>query len=66
MLTGRAVGAEALVRWQHPERGLVGPDKFLPAAEANSLMPALTRHVLATALAQCRRWRAADRWSPCR
>jgi diguanylate cyclase (GGDEF)-like protein len=59
-LTGRAVGAEALVRWQHPGRGLVGPDKFLPAAEANSLMPALTRHVLRSALAQCRRWRATD------
>jgi len=59
-LTGRAVGAEALVRWQHPGRGLVGPDKFLPAAEANSLMPALTRHVLRAALAQCRRWRATD------
>jgi diguanylate cyclase len=59
-LTGHAVGAEALVRWQHPERGLLGPDKFLPAAEANSLMPVLTKHVLRTALAQCRRWRAAD------
>jgi diguanylate cyclase len=59
-LTGRAVGGEALVRWQHPDRGLVGPDKFLPAAEANSLMPALTRHVLRTALARCRRWRATD------
>jgi diguanylate cyclase len=59
-LNGRAVGAEALVRWQHPERGLLGPDKFLPAAEANSLMPALTRHVLRSALARCHRWRAAD------
>ena len=48
------------MRWQHPERGLVGPDRFLPAAEANSLMPALTRHVLRSALTQCRRWRATD------
>jgi diguanylate cyclase (GGDEF)-like protein len=60
VLTGQPVGAEALVRWQHPQRGLVGPDRFLPAAEANSLMPALTRHVLRRALHQCRRWRATD------
>jgi diguanylate cyclase (GGDEF)-like protein len=60
VLTGHPVGAEALVRWQHPQRGLLGPDKFLPAAEANSLMPALTRHVLRHALRRCRRWRATD------
>jgi diguanylate cyclase len=60
LLSGHAVGAEALVRWLHPDRGMVGPDKFLPVAEAHSLMPALTRHVLRAALAQCRRWRAAD------
>jgi diguanylate cyclase (GGDEF)-like protein len=59
-LVGRVVGAEALVRWQHPTRGLVGPDRFVPTAENNSLMPALTRHVLHTALAQVRQWRYTD------
>lgn len=54
------VGAEALVRWQHPTRGLLGPDRFLNTAENNSLMPALTRHVLRTALAQVRQWRRSD------
>lgn len=59
-LTGDVVGAEALVRWQHPERGLLGADRFVQTAENNSLMPALTRHVLRTALAQVRRWRVTD------
>jgi EAL domain-containing protein (putative c-di-GMP-specific phosphodiesterase class I) len=59
-LSGRVVGAEALVRWQHPTRGLIGPDRFVQTAENNSLMPALTRHVLRTALAQVRRWRVTD------
>jgi diguanylate cyclase (GGDEF)-like protein len=56
-LTGETVGAEALVRWQHPTHGLLFPDAFVPIAENNSLMPTLTRHVLHAALAECRRWR---------
>jgi diguanylate cyclase (GGDEF)-like protein len=59
-LTGTVVGVEALVRWQHPTRGLLYPDAFVQIAENNSLLPALTRHVLRTALAQCRRWRASE------
>ncbi len=49
--SGRAV--EALVRWAHPDRGLLAPDAFLPLAEDHRLMPALTRIVLGIALADC-------------
>jgi diguanylate cyclase (GGDEF)-like protein len=47
--TGRATAVEALVRWQHPERGLVGPDDFIPVAEASGLVVSLDRWVLAQA-----------------
>ncbi|MDQ1495025.1 MAG: hypothetical protein QOG69_1508 [Actinomycetota bacterium] len=56
--TGEIDGVEALVRWQHPQRGLVFPDQFLPIAEAAGLMPALTTVVLDQALRQCAAWRA--------
>jgi EAL domain-containing protein (putative c-di-GMP-specific phosphodiesterase class I) len=59
--TGRVVGAEALVRWPHPERGLLYPDAFLPAAEQAGLMRPLTLVVLERALAACGRWTAAGR-----
>jgi diguanylate cyclase len=59
--SGRAVGAEALVRWLHPERGLLYPDAFLPAAEQAGLMRPLTLVVLDRALAACGRWTAAGR-----
>lgn len=51
--TGRIVGAEALVRWQHPERGFLTPDRFIPTAENTGLMEPLTRWVLADALGLC-------------
>jgi diguanylate cyclase (GGDEF)-like protein len=54
--TGEVVGVEALVRWQHPERGLVFPDEFIPFTEYTGLIGPLTRHVLDTALAQARVW----------
>jgi diguanylate cyclase (GGDEF)-like protein len=54
--TGEVVGVEALVRWQHPERGLVFPDEFIPFTEYTGLIGPLTRHVLNTALAQARVW----------
>ena len=44
--TGRVVGAEALVRWQHPRRGLLTPAAFLPALERHGLLPALTDRML--------------------
>ena len=54
--TGRILGVEALVRWQHPEHGLLGPDEFIPLAESTGLIRPLTSHVLAVALRQCRQW----------
>ena len=57
--SGAIVGAEALVRWQHPRRGLLGPAKFLGLAAQVGLMPRLTHHVLRTALADCRAWQQA-------
>lgn len=50
--TGRIVGTEALVRWQHPRRGLLFPDKFILAAEQTGLIGPLTRWVLTDALNQ--------------
>ena len=55
--TGRVRGVEALARWQHPERGLLPPDEFIPLAEHTGLIRALTRYVLDEALRQCSRWR---------
>ena len=54
--TGEVVGAEALVRWQHPTRGLVFPDEFIPVAEHTGLIGPLTRYVLDASVAQARRW----------
>jgi diguanylate cyclase (GGDEF)-like protein len=53
--TGGVLGVEALVRWQHPVRGLLMPDHFLALAEHTGLSRALTRLVLAQALADCGR-----------
>ena len=58
---GRTVGMEALVRWQHPELGLLGPDRFVPLAERTALMRPLTTWVLREAVSQCAAWRA-DGW----
>jgi diguanylate cyclase (GGDEF)-like protein len=57
--TGHIVRVEALVRWQHPTRGLLTPDVFLPLAEHTGLMRPLTRVVLEASLRQCRAWRDA-------
>lgn len=56
--TGRVLGAEALVRWQHPERGLIPPGVFVPAAERTGLIRLLTLVVLDRAVAQCAVWLA--------
>ena len=61
LASGEVVGVEALVRWQHPQRGLIYPDEFLPLAEAAGLMAALTTVVLDQALRQCAAWRASGR-----
>ena len=56
-LTGGFVtGVEALARWQHPERGIVAPDEFIPIAERTGLIIPLTLWVLHRALTQCREW----------
>jgi diguanylate cyclase (GGDEF)-like protein len=55
--TGQIAGVEALVRWNHPERGVLYPDTFIPSAERNGLMRTLTTCVLALALDQARQWR---------
>jgi EAL domain-containing protein (putative c-di-GMP-specific phosphodiesterase class I)/CheY-like chemotaxis protein len=53
---GRLVGVEALVRWRHPQDGMVFPDQFIAVAEASGAIDALTRYVLSEALAQRRSW----------
>ena len=55
----RVHGAEALVRWQHPELGLLPPSDFIPIVEQTGLIGPLTRHVLDRAIAQCAGWRRA-------
>jgi diguanylate cyclase (GGDEF)-like protein len=58
LVTGAVRGAEALVRWRHPARGLLEPESFLRAAEHAGLLRGLTRYVLAESLQQLRWWRA--------
>jgi diguanylate cyclase (GGDEF)-like protein len=58
LASGRIVGVEALVRWQHPERGFIPPNEFIPIAERTGLIKPLSRYVLAAALRQCARWTA--------
>jgi diguanylate cyclase (GGDEF)-like protein len=54
--SGRVCGAEALVRWQHPQRGLVPPDVFIGPAEHTGLIHPLTEWVMLTAVRQCGSW----------
>jgi predicted signal transduction protein with EAL and GGDEF domain len=57
--TARVIGVEALVRWNHPERGLLYPDVFLPLAEQAGLMRRLALRVLERSLRDLQAWRAA-------
>ncbi|MCZ2807517.1 bifunctional diguanylate cyclase/phosphodiesterase [Modestobacter sp. VKM Ac-2983] len=59
--TRQVVGVEALLRWLHPVRGLLGPAEFLPLAEVHGLMGAITDEVLSQAVAQAARWRQQGR-----
>jgi EAL domain-containing protein (putative c-di-GMP-specific phosphodiesterase class I) len=59
--TGAPLGVEALVRWAHPVRGLLGPAEFLPLAEVHGLMRAVTDEVLRLAVAQAAAWRQDGR-----
>jgi diguanylate cyclase (GGDEF)-like protein len=56
--TGRVVGLEALVRWQHPQLGLVMPGEFLPMAERSGLVTPMTSWLLDAALGRVAGWRA--------
>jgi len=57
--TGRPVRAEALIRWNHPRLGLIGPDRFVELAELSGAIQSLTRWVVSEGLAAGRAWRAA-------
>ncbi len=51
------VGAEALLRWNHPQRGFIQPDEFIPLAEQTGLIKPLTKWVLEKAITQCAEWK---------
>jgi EAL domain-containing protein (putative c-di-GMP-specific phosphodiesterase class I) len=59
--TGKVTSVEALLRWQHPERGPVPPDEFVPLAQQTGLIKPLTLYVLEEALHQCREWKRQGR-----
>ncbi|MEA2212324.1 MAG: hypothetical protein QOF83_2272 [Solirubrobacteraceae bacterium] len=57
----RVTGAEGLVRWQHPEHGLIPPGAFVQTVEQTGLIGPLTRYVLERSIAECAAWRKAKR-----
>lgn len=61
---GALVGAEALLRWQHPVHGIIPPSVFIDVAEQSGLIEALGRHVLARACADAQRWQVQDGEAP--
>jgi diguanylate cyclase (GGDEF)-like protein len=59
LASGRVAGVEALLRWSHPQRGMVAPLQFIPLVERSALVAPVTRYVVDMALDQLARWRAA-------
>ncbi len=59
MRSGEVVGVEALIRWQHPKRGLLNPGEFLPVIEGHPLIADLGEWVIKSALAQLDRWNSS-------
>jgi EAL domain-containing protein (putative c-di-GMP-specific phosphodiesterase class I) len=57
MCTGAVLGAEALIRWRHPERGLLGPAEFLPTMDGSPLVVELGEWVISRALGEMEKWR---------
>jgi diguanylate cyclase (GGDEF)-like protein len=57
LTSGQIIGAEALLRWYHPQRGMVSPLKFIPIAEDTGLIVAIGEWVIKTACAQLQQWR---------
>ncbi|MGO9964982.1 MAG: EAL domain-containing protein [Acidimicrobiales bacterium] len=62
--TKLVTGVEALVRWRHPSRGLLGPDAFIPLAEQTGMIREVTNWVLQRALAECAGWHRLGRRLP--
>ena len=60
LASGELVGVEALVRWRHPDEGLIYPDQFIGVAEANGLIDQLTHAVIVTGFRAGRAWRELD------
>lgn len=58
--SGRVIGAEALIRWAHPTKGIISPLEFIPIAEETGLILQIDAWVLETACAQARKWQAMD------
>jgi diguanylate cyclase (GGDEF)-like protein len=57
--SGCIIGVEALIRWNHPEHGMIFPDRFIPFAESTGLIGPITEWVLRTAIMQCKAWQMA-------
>ena len=57
--SGSIIGVEALIRWNHPEHGMIFPDQFIPFAESTGLIGPITDWVLRTAITQCKTWQTA-------